>query len=162
MRATVTEVIPGATPELLFTHVATLDRYPAWMRLVHAVETVNDDTRRGNLAWWVQLRAKVGPFTRSKRLRMERTEYVAGQRVRFERVEHDERDHAEWVLIADLNPDPVATDDGAAGAEITVQLTYTGELWTAGVLGRILDDEIRRGTRALTVLTQQQLPPSTR
>lgn len=154
MKATVTELIVGATPTELFAHLATLDRYPPWMRLVHEVETVNDDPAQGNLAWWVQLRARVGPFTRSKRLRMERTEFVPQRRVRFERIEHDERDHAEWVLVAEVNPEPVTTADGLIGAETTVQLAYSGELWTAGVLGRILDDEIRRGTRALTALTE--------
>lgn len=154
MNATVTEVIAGASPSALFAQVAALDRYPAWMRLVHAAEPIDDDPSRANPAWWVQLRARVGPFTRSKRLRMERTEFLPEQHVRFERVEHDERDHAEWVLVADVRPDPVVGQDGRPGAEITVQLSYSGELWTAGVLGRILDDEIRRGTRALGTLTQ--------
>lgn len=152
MNATITEVIVGASPTELFVHLATLDRYPPWMRLVHAVEAVNEDTEQGNLAWLVQLRAKVGPFTRSKQLRMERTEFVPQRRVRFERVEQDRRQHAEWLLIAEVNPQPVLSADGVAGAELTVQLAYSGELWTAGVLGRILDDEIRRSTRALTAL----------
>lgn len=160
MKATITEVIRGASPAALFEQVAVLDRFPPWMRLVHEVEpiVVGDEVADGgNPSWWVQLRAKVGPFTRSKRLRMERTEFEPGRRARFERVEHDDRDHANWILVADVAPEPVVTADGVAGAEITMELEYTGELWTAGVLGRILDDEIRRATGALTEL----LAPST-
>ena len=32
MKATISEVIEGATPDTLFEEVATLDRYPPWMR----------------------------------------------------------------------------------------------------------------------------------
>lgn len=151
MKAVVTEVIPGATPERLFAELATLDRYPAWMRLVHEVDEV-DEAGAGRAAWWVELRAKVGPFTRSKRLRMERTVFEPGARARFERVEHDERDHAEWILDARVAPEPVADAAGVVGAQMTMELEYTGELWSATVLGRILDDEIRRSTRKLVDL----------
>ena len=53
------------------SHVATLDRYPPWMRLVHRVEPVEPDD--GRPAWRVELRARVGLFARSKQLRMVRT-----------------------------------------------------------------------------------------
>lgn len=146
MKATIHEAIAGATPASLFARVATLEAYPAWMRLVHRVTTLDPD--EGRRAWWVELRAKVGPFARSKQLRMVRTVLEPGRRVRFERIQPDERDHAEWILTAKVG-EPETTGSGAV---LTMHLEYTGELWSAPVLGRILDDEVRRGAEALTRL----------
>ena len=135
--------IPDARSEDLFEQVASLDRYPAWMRLVHRVEELPPDD--GRPAWRVELRARIGPFARSKQLRMVRTELDPGRRVRFERIPDDDRDHAEWVLMATVTP-----ADG--GASIVTDLTYTGSLWGSSVLQRALDDEIRRGKDALAGL----------
>ena len=143
MKATINEVIQGATPDALFEQVAMLDRYPPWMRLVHRVTPLEPD--EGRPAWWVELRAKVGPFARSKQLRMVRTVFEPPHRVRFDRVQHDDRDHAEWILTAD-----VADEEHGAGTRLTMHLEYTGELWSASVLGRILDDEVRRSSVALS------------
>ena len=63
MKATINESFPGATPERLFAHIAILDRYPPWMRLVHRATPMPPDDL--GPAWWVELRARVGPFTRS-------------------------------------------------------------------------------------------------
>lgn len=140
MRKTIDTIIEGATIDELFDQVATLDRYPAWMRMVHRVDPdVPDD---GRPAWQVELRARVGPFARSKRLRMVRTVHEPGQRVRFERVQDDDRDHAEWILAATVTDDP-------AGARLIMDLEYTGELWGDAVLSRLLDEEVRRGKDAL-------------
>jgi hypothetical protein len=147
MKATITELIRGASPEALFAQIATLDRYPPWMRLVHRVSPLPPDD--GRLAWWVELRAKVGPFTRSKQLRMVRTEFAELAHVKFERVQRDERDHAEWILAGEVAP-------GSGGATLTMHLEYTGDLWSMSVLGRILDDEVRRSTAALTRLLAAQ------
>lgn len=143
MKATISEIIEGAAPGPLFEQVATLDRYPPWMRLVHRVTPLEPD--EGRLAWWVELRAKVGPFARSKQLRMVRTVFEPGRRVRFERVQHDDRDHAEWILTAD-----VADAAEPHGTLLTMQLEYTGDLWSAPVLGRILDEQVRRSSAALS------------
>jgi hypothetical protein len=67
VETTIEELIPGASGAALFEQVATLDRYPPWMRLVHRVEPLAADD--GRPAWWVELRARVGPFARSKQLR---------------------------------------------------------------------------------------------
>lgn len=149
MKATINEVIEGATPAALFEQLATLDGYPAWMRLVHRATPLDAD--EGRLAWWVELRAKVGPFARSKQLRMVRTVFEPGRRVRFERVQLDDRDHAQWILTAE-----VSGVDGADGAMLAMHLEYTGELWTSAVLGRILDDEVRRSSVALMRLFSEQ------
>jgi hypothetical protein len=76
---------------------------------------------------------------------MVRSQFVDNERVRFERIEQDERDHAEWILMGEVTPaDP--------GARLTMHLEYTGDLWSMNVLGRILDDEVRRSTVALAEL----------
>lgn len=143
MQTTVSTVIEGARPADVFEQVATLDRYPAWMRMVHRVEPdVPDD---GRPAWHVELRARVGPFARSKRLRMVRTIFEPDRRVRFERIQDDERDHAQWILEARL-------DEVPEGTNLAMDLEYTGDLWGDAVLSRILDEEVRRGKRALQEL----------
>ena len=91
-------------PSELYPHVDDLDRYPSWMRLVHAAERVDDPEDRP--AWTVELRARVGPLARSKRLRMVRSEAVPDQLVVFERAELDGRVHARWALRAELEPTP--------------------------------------------------------
>ena len=140
MHTTVELLIPDADAAGLFEQVATLDRYPAWMRLVHRVEELPPDD--GRPAWRVQLRARVGPFARSKQLRMVRTGFVPGQVARFERIEDDDREHAAWILGATVA-------DAAGGATLVTDLRYSGSLWGSGVLQRILDEEIRRGKDAL-------------
>jgi hypothetical protein len=146
MKATITESFPGATTSILFEQIATLDRYPAWMRLIHRVAPLSPDDK--GPAWWVELRARVGPFTRSKQLRMVRTAHVVDELVKFERIEDDERDHAEWILQGQVV-------DVGHGADLTMHLEYTGELWSMNVLGRILDDEVRRSTSVLAHLLSE-------
>ena len=94
-------------PSELFPHIDDLERYPPWMRLVHAAERVDDPDDRP--AWTVELRARVGPLARSKRLRMVRSETVADQLAVFERAELDGRVHARWALRAELEPTPAGS-----------------------------------------------------
>lgn len=143
MHTTVDLLIPDASAADVFAQIATLDRYPAWMRLVHRVDELPPD--EGRPAWRVELRARVGPFARSKQLRMVRTVYEPGRAVRFERIQHDGREHAEWILAATVA-------DAAGGASLRMELTYTGKLWGSAVLQRVLDDEVRRGKDALSRL----------
>jgi hypothetical protein len=140
MHTSATLFISGVSPVELFEHVATLDRYPPWMRLIHRVEAIEPDT--GRPAWRVELRARIGPFARSKSLRMVRTVHQPPHRARFERIQDDDRDHAEWILTA-----TVEEVDG--GATLVTDLLYTGRLWGSGALQRVLDDEIGRGKEAL-------------
>ena len=125
----------------VFPHVADLSAYPTWLPLVHeAVAAPGDEP-----AWEVELRARVGPFARSKRLRMALTEMVTDRLVVFERAEIDGRDHARWALRAEL----VEID---VGTRVTMHLAYDGGLWTAGILERVLDEEVRRGRDGLVAL----------
>ena len=127
-------------PADVYDHIHDLERYPAWMRLVHAATPVVDPLDRP--AWTVELRARVGPFARSKRLRMVRSEAVPDQIVAFERAELDGRVHARWALRAELEPT-------SGGSELTMRLSYGGSLWTGGLLDRVLEEEVKRGSAAL-------------
>jgi hypothetical protein len=138
------DVIAPCTPAELFPFVDDLAAYPPWMRLVHAVTAVEPD-EQGRPAWQVELRARVGPLARSKRLRMVRTVHQTDTEVVFERMEVDGRAHSAWVLTATLT----GLD---AGTRLDVRLNYGGGLWTGGVLERVLRDEIDRGRRRLLEL----------
>ena len=80
---------------VLFELVDDLSTYPQWNGLVHsAVAEPGDEP-----AWDVELRARLGPLTRSKRLRMVRTLRDAEAfAVTFERDQADGRNHSPWVL----------------------------------------------------------------
>ena len=143
------ELIVPATVERTFGLVDDLGEYPAWLRMVHAAtptdETVApDDAGTAEVAWIVELRAQVGPFARSKRLRMVRSVHEPTERVRFERAERDGRSHAPWTLEVELEPAPEATS-----TRLTMRLHYGGRLFTGAVLQRVLDDEIEQGSREL-------------
>ena len=131
--------------EKLFAVVADLTTYPQWLSIVHqvTVEPVGSD---GVSAWLVELRGKVGPFARSKRLRMEQSVCESPNIVVFERRETDERKHSPWVLTAQVGLTSV-------GSNLKVNLHYGGTLFTGGVLERLLADQIAQGReRLLTVL----------
>jgi hypothetical protein len=85
-------------------------------------------------AWLVTLRARVGPFARSKRLRMVRSRNDVPHHVRFERVETDGRNHSAWTLDAIIEPT-------TSGSRVTMHLSYDGNLWS-GVLDRLLGSMI--------------------
>ncbi len=122
-------------PELLFAWVEDLTTYPSWLDIVpraapaDAVE--GDDALP---AWTVELRGRLGPLARSKRLRMVRTRHEAPHQVTFKRREVDGRSHSPWVLRAEVEP----TVDGS---RLTMHLHYGGGMW-GSVLERLLGDEI--------------------
>ncbi len=68
---------------------------------------------------------------------------------RFERIQDDERDHAEWILTATV-------DEVDGGATLVTDLLYTGTLWGSSALQRVLDDEIGRGKEALRQLVSAE------
>jgi Polyketide cyclase / dehydrase and lipid transport len=129
-------------PADLFVHVDDLSRYPAWVSLVHRA----DRLASADPEWDVELRARLGPFARSKRLRMRRTVHDTEAHVAvFERHEVDGRSHSPWVLRAEVLP-----TDG--GSELRMHLHYGGGLWTGGVLERALADQITQGRERLAAL----------
>jgi hypothetical protein len=123
-------------PEVLFPWVDDLGRYPEWLDIVPRAVSVDAHPDDVGPAWSVDLRGKIGPFARAKRLRMVRIESTAPTRARFERVEHDARQHSPWVLDAEVT----ATLDGS---RLTMRLHYGGRLWMP-VLDRLLAEEIER------------------
>ena len=143
----VRELVAPVPPAALFHHVGDLGMYPAWMPLIHDVQPLADDAD-GSPVWLVELRATVGPFARSKRLRMRRTHHDVDQLAVFERSENDDRQHSPWILRAALVP----IDDAGAKTTLTMTMTYGGSLWAGPVLERVLDDQVRRGSDALLAL----------
>jgi len=131
----------------LFAFVDDLGKYPAWMDLAHRVQPA-DEVEGAPPAWQVELRARVGPLARSKRLRMQRTVHdTVAHRVVFERAEADGRSHSPWVLEA-----AVVEADGAS--TLQMHLHYGGSLWTGGVLERVLADQITSGRDRLHQLVR--------
>ena len=101
------ELDADCPPEVLFEWVEDLGRYPSWLDIVPRAEPVR---RTGEQpAWSVDLRGRLGPLARSKRLRMVRTVHQPPSTAVFERLELDGRSHAPWVLraeVAALGPGP--------------------------------------------------------
>jgi len=128
--------------EQLRIWVGDLSRYPEWLSIVpRAVLEEGSDPS----AWAVELRAKVGPIARSKRLRMIRT-IDEPSHIRFEREEIDGRSHAPWVLDAQLESD-------AVGTRLTMGLHYGGS-FGAGLFERLLNDEIESSKQTLRSLVE--------
>jgi hypothetical protein len=132
----------ACTIEDLRVWVGDLGRYPEWLTIVPRAESEQGSDPR---AWAVELRAKVGPIARSKRLRMVRTVDEPGH-IRFEREETDGRSHSPWVLDAVLEPSD-------AGARLTMGLHYGGSLG-AGLFERLLSDEIDASKETLRSLVE--------
>jgi hypothetical protein len=143
------DTLVPAPAERVFALVDDLSVYPTWMELVHDVheEPPTGDRR----TWNVELQAQVGPFARSKRLRMTRVVHEPDRRVVFERDEIDGRRHSPWILAAALHRDVSSAGD----TRLTMTLTYGGNLWTGAVLQRVLDDHIERGAAALCALVTE-------
>jgi uncharacterized protein YndB with AHSA1/START domain len=126
-------------PEEVFAVVGDLSTYPQWLEIVPRAVALDDGA-----AWSVDLRGRLGPFARSKRLRMVRTRFDEPKIVVFEREERDGRDHSPWVLTAQVDP-------SGEGSTLTMRLHYGGGLF-GPVLERLLRDEIERSKPKLLAL----------
>lgn len=122
--------------------MSSLDRYTEWLTIVPRAEIEPESDPQ---AWAVELRAKVGPIARSKRLRMVRT-IDEPTHVRFERAELDGRNHSPWTLDARL-------DSIGTRARLTMGLHYGGAVG-AGVFERLLRDEIESSKETLRTLVE--------
>ena len=89
-----------------FAALGDLATYPQWLGIVGAARPVEAHAADGGRpAWMVDLVGRVGPFTRTKTVRMVRTGHdEARGTVRFERREHDGRDHNPWILTGEARP----------------------------------------------------------
>lgn len=141
------ELDAACEPDELFAWVADLATYPRWLGLVERVDAEPGDER----AWIVDLGARVGPFARSKRLRMVEVERIEGRRVVFERRELDGRDHGAWQMTADLDPDGATT-------HLAMHLHYGGRLW-GPVLEPVLSAEVDRSRERLRALVEGSAAP---
>ncbi|MBX3286490.1 MAG: SRPBCC family protein [Acidimicrobiales bacterium] len=141
-------LVAPCSPEHLFSWVEDLRRYPEWLEIVTRAEPIDGG------AWAVDLRGRLGPLARSKRLRMVRSRHEAPTAVRFERAEVDGREHSPWVLEADVAP-------CSRGAELTMRLHYGGGLF-GPVLERVLRDEIERSRHRLLALVSDPAGPGAR
>lgn len=115
--------------------VSDLSSYGEWVTLIESATPLSDDT------WTLVLAADVGPFRRSKRLRMQRTSPPGSASVTFERNEIDGRQHASWKMIVEV------TESGT-GSEVSVQLHYSGRM-RLGPLERLVTDEIAASAQRL-------------
>lgn len=134
----VATLVAPCPPEALFAWVEDLGRYPEWLEIVTRADALDDG------AWAIDLRGRLGPLARSKRLRMVRSRHRSPSAVTFERAELDGRSHSPWVLEADVTPHP-------EGSELRMRLHYGGGLF-GPVLERVLRDEIERSRQRLLAL----------
>jgi hypothetical protein len=130
-------------PDELFAWVDDLGRYPQWLDIVPRASAADPHPDDPGPAWSVDLRGRLGPFARSKRLRMARTVHEPG-RVRFERAERDGRQHSPWVLSAEVT-------GVAGGSRLRMHLHYGGSL-VGPLVERLLADEIARSRPRLLAL----------
>lgn len=162
------ELIAPCGPDELYGWVEDLGGYPRWLEIVTRAEPldagpadgaaagggagagagagaggVGDGDAEDRPAWAVDLRGRLGPLARSKRLRMVRTVHD-GRVVRFERAELDGRAHSPWILDATV-------EEHADGARLAMRLHYGGGLF-GPVLERVLKDEISRSKDRLLAL----------
>lgn len=132
------ELLAPCAPEVLFSLVSDLVRYPEWL------EIVTQATPQADGSWAVDLRGRLGPLARTKRLRMVRTTCEAPRSVVFERAEQDGRTHSPWRLAVELTP----TDQGC---QLQMDLHYGGGLFQP-VIERVLRDEIDQSRERLLQL----------
>ena len=134
----VAEVDVACSAAELFGWVDDLTRYPQWLEIVDRAVLGDDGS------WAIDLRGRLGPLARSKRLRMVRSELEPDHRVVFQRAELDGRQHSDWRLSADVT----GTD---TGSHLRMHLHYGGSLF-GPVLERVLRDEIERSKYRLVAL----------
>lgn len=125
-----------------------LASYAEWLDIVssaEAVDTADGDPGEGP-AWAVELRARIGPFARTKRLRMVRSVMADGidaTEIVFTRREVGAREFSDWTLAVTV------VDSAPGSCRATLGLHYGGSLWTPGPLERVLADQISVGRERL-------------
>lgn len=142
------EMETDAAPDVLFAWIDDLGRYPRWLGLVTRATPAEPHPDDEGPAWSIDLRGRLGPLARAKRLRMVRTAHEPPHRVAFERREHDGRDHSPWVLRARID------DRGGGSSRLVMELHYGGGLF-GPVLQRLLGDEIERSRPRLAALAER-------
>lgn len=130
-----------ASAAALFDVVADLATYPEWLDIVSSVDVADPDPGDNGPAWFITLRAQIGRFARSKRLRIVRVDIDPGVRATFARRELDDREHSDWDMVAVVSPT-------TTGSRLTLDLAYSGRLWS-NVLDALLGDEVEQALERL-------------
>ena len=141
------QVETPAPPEQLYAVVEDLGRYCEWLDIVVRATPTEALAGDEGPAWAVELRGRLGPLARSKRLRMVRTVHEVPERVVFERREAGERSRSPWTLTAEV----AEASDASGGSRLTMSLHYGGALW-GPMLERLLADEVDRARPRLLAL----------
>jgi hypothetical protein len=155
------ELVAPCVPEELFEWVADLGRYPEWLDIVPRAEPADAHPEDPGPAWTVTLRGRLGPLARAKRLRMVRVVCDAPSNVRFERMEHDGREHAPWVMTAAVEAGGVGEDGADQDSEgssslLQMYLHYGGTLG-GGPVRKLLEDAIASsGPRLLACISGER------
>ena len=139
-----------AAPAAVLAEVADLPDYPSWHGMVHKVEPDGD-------GWMVDVGGKIGPFTKSKRVRLVRAaeDTEAPGEVRFVRAELDGKDHGQWELAASVDP-----PTGEGPCMLRFRLLYDGSSPLASMLEPLLKAEVHRSADRLRVrLREAEDPP---
>lgn len=129
----------GAPPAAVLAEVADLPSYPEWHGMVHGVKADGD-------GWLVDLGAKVGPFTKSMRVRMVRAEGDGDHpgRVRFVRAETDGKEHSHWQLEGEVDP-----PTGEGPCTLHFRLRYDGTSPLVGLIEPRLRSEVEKSAERL-------------
>lgn len=128
-----------AAPAAVLAEVADLPGYPEWHGMVKRVEPDGD-------GWLVDLGAKMGPFTRTKRVRMVRAagEDEAQGQVRFVRQERERDDHGGWELACVVEP-----AEGEGPCTLRFRMLYDGSSPLIGMLEPMLRSEVDKSSDRL-------------
>ena len=121
------EIRVNAPVEKVFETLRDLVIFQTLLGFVDSVEPETPESDSELAAWQVTLRARIGPLSRMKRLRMVRTKDNANSHIIFSRQETDGKEHADWVLNIGL------ISLGAKEATITIEISYRGKLWNGSV-----------------------------
>ena len=133
-------------PDVVFAALEDLATYPHWLTIVGAAVPAPPHPDDTGPAWVVELVGRVGPFSRTKRVRMVRTAHdPAAASVRFERVEHDGRSHNAWVLTGTATPT-------AEGSKVRVHVHYGGGRSLPGADLLLRQEAARAGGRLRSYL----------
>jgi carbon monoxide dehydrogenase subunit G len=131
----------AASMEAVRPLLRDLSTYPKWVPIVSSV------TQDGEQHWIVELRVSIGPFARSKQLRMERS-VDNDEHIMFTRNESDGRQHAHWELRFDMS-------DVGSQTSVTAVLEYRGTMWTPGPVEDALHNGLDAAVEQFRELLQQ-------
>ncbi len=144
----------GAPTRTVFAALEDLGTYPGWLTIVSAAEPSDPVEGDPGPAWDVELTARFGPLSRTKRLRMVRTVHEPDRgEVRFERREADGVEHNAWVLAGQAEPG--GDVDGEAGTQLSLHLHYGGASRLPGMDVILRQEADKAGPRLEALLDER-------